>query len=114
MLDPLYAHSREGHPKEAWHSLEDHLKATAALAARFANPLGFEDWAALAGVLHDLGKSSQAFQGYLSIVTEKVCIGPSYYAKSTAANIARCLFADGAKSSMGPYGFWQSLQNHTF
>ena len=36
MSSVLYAHTREGHPREDWHVLLDHLEATARLAARFA------------------------------------------------------------------------------
>jgi CRISPR-associated endonuclease/helicase Cas3 len=36
----FYAHSVEGKPVEEWHRLEDHLKGTAELAARFAAEFG--------------------------------------------------------------------------
>ncbi len=48
-----------------WHSLKDHLAATAELAQRFAKPLGFGELARAAGLLHDIGKCSDEFQQYL-------------------------------------------------
>lgn len=60
-----YAHSLEGLPPEQWQPLDEHLKAVAELAAEFAKPFGGEEWAYLAGLWHDLGKYSDAFQKYL-------------------------------------------------
>ncbi len=48
-----------------WHGLRDHLEAVARLARRFAEPFGAGEWAYLAGLWHDLGKYSAAFQAYL-------------------------------------------------
>ena len=42
--------------------LVDHLTGTAALAAAFAAAFGAESWGRAAGLLHDVGKSSQAGQ----------------------------------------------------
>jgi CRISPR-associated endonuclease/helicase Cas3 len=61
----FYAHSVEGKPVEEWHRLEDHLKGTAELAARFAAEFGCEEWGYLAGLWHDLGKYSGDFQKML-------------------------------------------------
>lgn len=58
----FYAHSLEGEPPEKWQPLEDHLRNVAELAAEFAQPFGGEEWACLAGLWHDLGKYSEAFQ----------------------------------------------------
>lgn len=68
---PLYAHS----PPQAdapWHLLQDHLNATADLAAGFAQAFGAQKAAALAGLLHDLGKYSEAFQARLRGAPEHV------------------------------------------
>ncbi|WP_290766204.1 CRISPR-associated endonuclease Cas3'' [Aquabacterium sp.] len=46
------------------HLLADHLGKVAGLAARFASDFG-EDWARLAGLLHDLGKYRSGFQRYI-------------------------------------------------
>ena len=40
----------------------EHLEGTAALAEQFARPLGGGEQARLAGMLHDIGKYSEAFQ----------------------------------------------------
>lgn len=65
MSPNLYAHTREGRPPEEWHDLLEHLNQTARLAGGFAAAFGSEPWAYLAGLWHDLGKSSTAFQTYL-------------------------------------------------
>ncbi len=66
-----YAHAAEGvgkgllHPKY-WQPLSEHLRNVADRARDFAEPLGFANVAKLAGLLHDLGKYSGAFQEYLA------------------------------------------------
>lgn len=42
--------------------LADHLATVRDLARTFAQPLGMEDEAALAGMLHDYGKYGELFQ----------------------------------------------------
>ncbi|HOS44696.1 MAG TPA: CRISPR-associated endonuclease Cas3'', partial [Armatimonadota bacterium] len=54
---------RPGTP--TWHTLADHLRATACLAEAFARAAGLPALARAAGLLHDLGKASPAFQTYL-------------------------------------------------
>jgi CRISPR-associated endonuclease/helicase Cas3 len=44
------------------HSLREHLFGTAERAAEFAGGFGFHQWGRLAGLWHDLGKYSPAFQ----------------------------------------------------
>lgn len=66
-----YAHTAEGPDgspdpdKSRWQKLSDHLRSVAALAKRFAEPLGMADEAELVGLLHDLGKYRDEFQIYL-------------------------------------------------
>ena len=60
-----YAHSLERKPPADWQPLEAHLKNVAKLAADFARPFGGDKWAYLAGLWHDLGKYSDAFQAKL-------------------------------------------------
>lgn len=48
------------------HNLEEHLRAVADLAGEFALTFGHSDWGQLAGLWHDLGKYSSAFQGYIA------------------------------------------------
>lgn len=45
--------------------LSEHLKDTSTLASLFAGKFGFENAGAIAGLLHDLGKYTCAFQDYL-------------------------------------------------
>lgn len=74
-----YAHSLEGKPPAHWQPLEEHLKNVARLAADFARPFGGEEWAYLAGLWHDLGKYSNAFQAKLFAENgiEKGFVGPA-------------------------------------
>jgi CRISPR-associated endonuclease/helicase Cas3 len=60
-----YAHSRQGANEQTWEPLEDHLRNVAEMAERFAEPFGSGSWGRLAGLWHDLGKYSHAFQRYL-------------------------------------------------
>ena len=65
LQDRYFAHSAEGLPESAWQVLKDHLDGVGALAAEFGRPLGMETAARVAGLLHDLGKYSPAFQARL-------------------------------------------------
>ena len=47
----------------------EHLEGTAALAEQFASPFGGGEQARLAGMLHDIGKYSEAFQERLPLYT---------------------------------------------
>ena len=47
-------------------TIQEHLEGTAELAAEFACPFGGEEQARLAGLLHDIGKYSDAFQRRLA------------------------------------------------
>lgn len=48
------------------HHFEEHLRALADLAGEFASTFGHSDWGRLAGLWHDLGKYSVAFQCYIA------------------------------------------------
>ena len=68
MNDPLkppsfFAHS--ANPAGRWHLLKDHLAAVGALAKDRAGAAPWSDEAALAGLLHDLGKYGARFQARL-------------------------------------------------
>lgn len=62
----FYAHSGSAEDRSDWQALQDHLRATAALAGELGKPLGLEQIAYLAGLYHDLGKYSLPFQRRLT------------------------------------------------
>jgi CRISPR-associated endonuclease/helicase Cas3 len=65
-----------------WQLLKDHLLETAKLAKEFASAFDAGDWGYIAGLLHDLGKYTRAFQDYLkrSMVGERVTRGEVIHA----------------------------------
>lgn len=56
----LWAHS--ANPAGIRHRLDDHLRGTARLAARFGTVFGAADVAAYTGLVHDVGKGACAWQ----------------------------------------------------
>lgn len=54
------------------HDLQNHLQETAVLAKRFAATFGCSGWGWLAGLWHDIGKSSSTFQDYLLNQGERI------------------------------------------
>jgi CRISPR-associated endonuclease/helicase Cas3 len=61
------AHVRQGEDGSfVVHDLEEHLRSVGDLAAEFASTFGHADWGRLAGIWHDLGKYSSAFQSYIA------------------------------------------------
>lgn len=67
-----YAHSRNGQSKENWQTVFEHLNNTANLAASMGGEAGISELARIAGLVHDLGKYSQAFQHRLEGSTQRV------------------------------------------
>ena len=65
----MWAHSASRYAKR-WHPLADHVRSTAALARRFAEPFGAGDLAAALGLVHDAGKASCAWQEKLAVVAD--------------------------------------------
>jgi CRISPR-associated endonuclease/helicase Cas3 len=61
-----HAHSGTLSDKSDWQPLSDHLFSVAELARRFAEPIGLQGHARIAGLLHDLGKYNALFQRRLS------------------------------------------------
>lgn len=55
-----YAHSK-GSDKRDWEPLLDHLERVAERCEKFANVFGCEGFGRIAGLLHDIGKYTQAF-----------------------------------------------------
>lgn len=95
-----YAHSHPDFPDDPtkWQKLEDHLRGTAELARKFAEPFGCGDWAWNAGWLHDLGKATNAFQSYLARCNE--LDDSAYDADGSISNHASA----GAAWAMKEYG----------
>jgi CRISPR-associated endonuclease/helicase Cas3 len=58
----FFAHSGNSDDRSDWQALRDHLVAVAALATERGAKFGAPKAAGLAGLLHDLGKYSVAFQ----------------------------------------------------
>lgn len=56
-----------------WHELSEHLLGVAKLARGFAEPFGAGDWGYVAGLLHDVGKFSAAFQAHLRRSSSDEC-----------------------------------------
>lgn len=60
-----YAHTLPGRSEEEWQMLLQHLNGVSERAAHRGSWFGASDWARVAGLWHDLGKYSDAFQCYL-------------------------------------------------
>lgn len=58
----LYAHTDGSKGGLACQRLEDHLSAVSERASSFADRFGMKEWGRALGILHDAGKSSEAFQ----------------------------------------------------
>lgn len=65
-MSNVYAHSLPETPDETrWELLQHHLQDVGTLASEFAGAFGSEDWGLAAGLLHDIGKTSAAYQRYI-------------------------------------------------
>ncbi len=60
-----YAHSKPDIDESEWQLLKDHLSQTGELAFELGRDAGVSELARVAGLLHDIGKYSQAFQNRL-------------------------------------------------
>lgn len=58
----FYAHSTDSSDKSNWQPLEEHLEGVAQLAQKFATAFRAGDWGRCAGLFHDAGKATEAFQ----------------------------------------------------
>jgi CRISPR-associated endonuclease/helicase Cas3 len=61
----FFAHTLPDRPAFDWQKLPGHLKGVAERGARSASEFSAEEWGYIAGIWHDLGKFSAAFQSYL-------------------------------------------------
>jgi CRISPR-associated endonuclease/helicase Cas3 len=68
-MSRYFAHTKEEKPPDEWQTIEDHLLGVANLCEGFAAKFGSGSWGRLAGLWHDLGKYSEAFQDYLRTVS---------------------------------------------
>ena len=67
-----YAHSLQERPKQEWQLLETHLMNVANMAGCFADSFTAKKWGHCAGLLHDSGKATSAFQHRLEGSPERV------------------------------------------
>ena len=58
----IFAHSKPEAEESDWQPLLEHLVNVAELAGRFGNVFAAGDWAATAGLWHDIGKASEEYQ----------------------------------------------------
>ena len=65
-MDTYYAHSTDSTDKSEWQTLSEHLVSVAEKAEAFAAEFEALEWGYCAGLLHDTGKASVAFQPILS------------------------------------------------
>jgi HD-like signal output (HDOD) protein len=65
MSKTYYAHSGKDPEKTDWQRLDDHLTRVARIAGDNARYFDAEQLAKLCGLLHDLGKYSEAFAKHL-------------------------------------------------
>lgn len=68
----FYAHSTDNVSRLDWEPLSDHLDSVATLAQTYGSPLGLGNLCKVAGLFHDIGKYSQAFQRRLTGASERV------------------------------------------
>ena len=69
---PYYAHSGNNEDKSDWQKLDDHLLKVAATAKTNAEHFKAGNIASLAGLLHDLGKYTPAFQARLEGSSKRI------------------------------------------
>lgn len=71
-MPAYYAHSTDNPDKSDWQLLEDHLANVSRLAEEFADIFNAGQWGKYAGLLHDAGKATQAFQQRLEGKPDRV------------------------------------------
>nr|WP_320193628.1 CRISPR-associated helicase Cas3' [uncultured Desulfobacter sp.] len=88
-----YAHSLQEKPKQEWQLLETHLMNVANMAGCFADSFQAKKWGQCAGLLHDSGKATSAFQRRLEGSPERVDHSTfgAILAKETGGNLGLLL-----------------------
>lgn len=71
-MEEFYAHSTDSPDKSDWQPLAEHLEGVARLAEEFAAVFGAGGWGRFAGLSHDAGKATSAFQKRLEGKPERV------------------------------------------
>jgi CRISPR-associated endonuclease/helicase Cas3 len=74
----IYAHSRLDPSRSGWEPLAHHLHAVGERASEFAASFGWQMMARTAGRLHDIGKTSAAYQAYIAIPQQAGRKGPDH------------------------------------
>ena len=69
---PYYAHSTDSSDKSTWQPLTEHLEQVARRAEAYAAAFGAGIWGEFAGLSHDAGKTTAAFQARLEGTPERV------------------------------------------
>ncbi len=102
-----FAHSGGFSDKTDWQTLQDHLVAVSELAARMAAPLGLQKAATLAGLFHDLGKYTIAFQKRLDNA------GPSVDHSTAGAALMLSNFVSGHDKAIAEMVAYCIAGHHT-
>ena len=98
-----YAHSLKGCLPEKWQTLEEHSRNVAELTAKFAAPFGSTEAARLLGLVHDMGKATREFQGYLKRSADglKVVRGEVRHAVHSGVYIKKLIDSNVMSTSVG-------------
>ncbi len=97
----MWAHSRNDSGQR--HGLTEHLRSTAALARRFAEPFGAGELAAGLGLLHDAGKAACTWQDKLLQVEDTgAAVGIDH--KSLGARLLVPVAGQAAMAVLGHHG----------
>lgn len=90
----IFAHSTHESSKKNWELLADHLREVGARASSYAKPFGWAELARAAGLLHDIGKVSAAYQLYISKPPQGEGRGPDH--STAGAREAEALYGSVA------------------